>query len=76
VGVRVGKGVKVGTGVGVTARWGTSVTARLSPMLMTITRLIIQSKVRVCRDCERRTVPPVSGCYLAHYYSTARGRHK
>jgi len=76
VGVRVGKGVEVGMGVGVTWRGGTSVAARLSPMLMTTRRLMVQNMIRVRRDFERRTVPPVSGCCLAFHYSTAVGRHK
>jgi len=78
VGVRVGKGVRVGMGigVGVVRRGGTNVTARLSPMLMTTSRLIIQSMMRVRRAFERRTVPPVNGCYLAFHYSTAVRRHK
>lgn len=76
VGVRVGKGVEVGTRVGVGGRGGTSVVTRLSPMLTTTSRLIIQSMMRVCLTFERRTVPPVNGCYLAFHYSTAMRRHK
>ena len=64
VGVRVGKGVRVGIGIGVGVTWrgGTSVTARLNPILTTISRLIIQSIMRVRRVFERRTVPPMFDC--------------
>ncbi len=76
MGVRVGKGVEVGTAVGVGGRGGTRVTVRLSPMLMTTTRLIIQIMIRVRRTFERRTLPPVNDCYLAFHYNTAMRRHK
>jgi hypothetical protein len=77
VGVRVGKGVEVGMGVGVPRRGGTSVTAKLSPIVMMTSRLIIQNMMRFRRVLERRTVPPSLGsCYLAFHYSTALERHK
>jgi hypothetical protein len=76
VGVRVGKGVKVGTGVGVARRGGTSVTARLSPILTMTSRLIIPSMMRFRRDLERCTMSPVSVCYSTCHYSTAMRRHK
>ena len=52
----------MGVGVGVGGRGGAKDTARLSPMLMTTSRLIIQSMIRVCLTLERRTVPPVNDC--------------
>ena len=58
VGVWVGTGVEVG--VGVTRRGGMSVTAMPKPMLTTTSRLIIQDMMRIRRELERRTVPPVS----------------
>jgi hypothetical protein len=76
VGVRVGKGVKVGIGVGVPRRGGTSVSAKLRPIVMMTSRLIIQNMMRFRWILERRTIPPVGGCYLAFHYSTALWRHK
>ena len=76
MGVRVGKGVEVGMGVGVPRRGGTSVTAKLSPIVMMTSRLIIQNMMRFRRVLERRTVPPLGSCYLTFHYSTALGRHK
>jgi hypothetical protein len=63
VGVRVGKGVIVGMGVGVTRRGGTSVIARLRHILVTTRKLMIQSMMRVRRSFARRKVPPMSDCY-------------
>jgi hypothetical protein len=76
VGVRVGKEVGVGMDVGVTRRVGTSVSARLSPILTTTTRLMIQITMRFRRACERRTVPPVIDRCSTFDYSTAVKRHK
>jgi hypothetical protein len=64
VGVRVGKGVSVGKGVGVTLRdvGGTRVIARLRHILITTTKLRIQSMRRVRRSFARRKAPPMNDC--------------
>ncbi len=59
----VGPGVQVGAGVGVgvsVGRGGTSVTAALSPMLMTTSKLTIKNTIRVRRALERCTRPPIN----------------
>lgn len=75
VGVRVGKGVIVGMGVGV-RRGGTSVIARLRHILVTTSKLKIEIMMRVRRSLARCKVPPVSDCCLLLHYSTAVRRHK